>query len=69
MKPGWVRLSLHPTMTEAELRYIIDAIEQVAENAAEWGKEYIYNNHTNEFHHIYHEEANFAESMKWFAID
>jgi len=26
-KPGWVRLSLHPTMTTAELDYIADAIE------------------------------------------
>jgi selenocysteine lyase/cysteine desulfurase len=29
-KPGWVRLSLHPTMTDAELDYILDAIESVA---------------------------------------
>lgn len=26
-KPGWVRLSLHPTMTTAELNYIANAIE------------------------------------------
>ena len=26
-KPGWVRLSLHPTMTDTELDYILDAIE------------------------------------------
>jgi selenocysteine lyase/cysteine desulfurase len=26
-KPGWVRLSLHPTMTDAELDYILGAIE------------------------------------------
>ncbi|HLP61028.1 MAG TPA: aminotransferase class V-fold PLP-dependent enzyme, partial [Candidatus Deferrimicrobium sp.] len=28
-KPGWVRLSLHPTMTDGELVYIMDAIEQI----------------------------------------
>jgi len=26
-KPGWVRLSLHPTMTDTEIDYIADAIE------------------------------------------
>ncbi len=29
-KPGWVRLSLHPTMTDAEIDYIADAVERVA---------------------------------------
>ena len=32
-KPGWVRLSLHPTMTDTELDYILDAIESVATSA------------------------------------
>ena len=57
MKPGWVRLSLHPTMTDDELLFITDAIAQVAENAEEWGKDYYYNQHTNEFHHSgYHRQ-------------
>jgi selenocysteine lyase/cysteine desulfurase len=29
-KPGWVRLSLHPTMTDEEIGYIADAVEMVA---------------------------------------
>ena len=29
-KPGWVRLSLHPTMTDAEIDYIAAAIEKTA---------------------------------------
>ena len=28
-KPGWVRLSLHPTMTDDEIDYIADAVEKV----------------------------------------
>jgi len=31
MKPGWVRLSLHPTMTNDELKFILDAIRQTVE--------------------------------------
>lgn len=29
-KPGWVRLSIHPTMTDIEAYYILDAIQKVA---------------------------------------
>ena len=29
-KPGWVRLSVHPTMTDEEVGYIADAVEEVA---------------------------------------
>lgn len=39
-KPGWVRISLHPTSTDAEARFIVDAVRQVVENAAAWSKDY-----------------------------
>jgi selenocysteine lyase/cysteine desulfurase len=48
-KPGWVRLSLHPTMSNETLDYIIDAINQVAAHHADWGKDYTYNLQSNEF--------------------
>mgnify|MGYP000858748238 CR=1 FL=1 len=50
-KPGWVRLSLHPTMTDDELLFILDSIEETVQNAAEWEKEYNYSKTTNEFTH------------------
>jgi selenocysteine lyase/cysteine desulfurase len=34
VKPGWVRLSLHPTMTNPEIDFIADAVAEVAE----WAK-------------------------------
>ena len=52
MKPGWIRLSLHPTMADDELLEIIGAINQTVENIEEWEKDYCYDKHTNEFHHI-----------------
>ena len=51
MKPGWVRLSLHPVMTNEEALFISDAIKQLAENHNEWSKDYSYNGKTNEFEH------------------
>lgn len=39
-KPGWIRVSLHPTMTNEEVEYIGDAIQALAANFVEWGKGY-----------------------------
>lgn len=50
-KPGWVRLSLHPTMSDDELNYILDAIEDLVGNAAEYQRDYTYSAATNEWHH------------------
>ncbi len=48
-KPGWVRLSIHPTMTDAEIEYILDAVEITAERYEEWGKAYVYDPASNEY--------------------
>jgi selenocysteine lyase/cysteine desulfurase len=48
-KPGWVRLSLHPTMTDAEIDYIADAVESTVEQYNEWAKDYEYDPAGNEY--------------------
>lgn len=66
-KPGWVRLSIHPTMTDLELITICDAIVETVENVNTWKQEYRYCNHSNEF---YHKE--FKDTHKhmdgWFSL-
>ncbi len=39
-KPGWVRVSLHPTTTDAEALYIADSIAEIVQNIREWEKDY-----------------------------
>jgi selenocysteine lyase/cysteine desulfurase len=68
MKPGWIRLSLHPTMTDDELLYITDAIRQTVENAEEWQKDYCYDRHTNEFNHCKYPEKNNSDYSYWFKL-
>ena len=68
MKPGWVRLSLHPTMTNDELLFILDAIKQTIENAEKWKKDYRYDKHTNEFHHYKFPEKNNDDFNHWFSL-
>ena len=48
-KPGWVRLSVHPTMTDDEMHLIMDAIGQIAANHTEWAMDYRYCPASNEF--------------------
>jgi len=48
-KPGWIRLSIHPTMTNSEIHVIMDAIEITAANFQEWQKDYTYHPASNEY--------------------
>jgi selenocysteine lyase/cysteine desulfurase len=48
-KPGWIRMSLHPTSSDDEIWYILDAIKQLAENHQEWAKDYVHIARQNTF--------------------
>ncbi|MCH8170273.1 MAG: aminotransferase class V-fold PLP-dependent enzyme [Bacteroidetes bacterium] len=65
-KPGWVRMSLHPTMTNDEMYFIIDSIKAIVENIKEWEKDFNYSNKTNEYHHVKSENIPVED---WFNID
>ena len=51
MKPGFVRVSLHPTLSNKELHYIISAIKEIVTNMDSWRSQYNYIQHKNEFEH------------------
>jgi selenocysteine lyase/cysteine desulfurase len=46
-KPGWVRISLHPTMSNEEVYKIIAAIKKILLNYKEWSKDYQYQQNRN----------------------
>nr|WP_315146149.1 aminotransferase class V-fold PLP-dependent enzyme [uncultured Flavobacterium sp.] len=66
-KPGWIRMSIHPTTTSAEIEYVCNAIKSLAENHKEWALEYRYDSETNEF--IHQQATSFENTLveKWFA--
>lgn len=68
MKPGWIRLSLHPTMTNDELLYITEAIKMTIEKADDWRKDYCYDSHTNEFSHCKLSGHNGFPYSEWFKL-
>ncbi len=67
-KPGWIRLSLHPTMTDKELNYIADAIEQISANSNKWAKDYVYSNKSNEFRHKNAISDEVEKVVEWFKL-
>jgi len=67
-KPGWVRLSLHPIMSNEELIYICDAIEKVAVNYKKWKKDYEYNSVSNEFENPKIKDNIEKEVKEWFKL-
>lgn len=48
-KPGWIRMSIHPTMTDEEVDYLLEGLTELCKNHEEWAKEYEYHVETNEF--------------------
>ena len=50
-RPGWIRMSIHPTITNKEVLYVCESIKQVAKNHKEWEADYEYNAGKNEFVH------------------
>ncbi len=58
IKPGWIRMSIHPTMTDIEITDIMDAIELMSLNFNEWSKDYEYNQDQNMFVHRTNEVNN-----------
>ena len=68
-KPGWVRLSLHPTMTDRELDYILAALQEIERKYDVWAKDYLYISRTNEFRH-YKAPRDYADFVKdWFRLE
>lgn len=51
-KPGWIRISFHPTMLPEEILFITNAISEIAGNIHFWEKDYVYDPRKNEFFHV-----------------
>ncbi|GAL79913.1 cysteine desulfurase [Algibacter lectus] len=65
-RPGWIRMSIHPTLTNAEVTFICDAIDQVSKNHEAWSKDYEYNAFKNEFIHKGNPNTEKAIIENWF---
>ena len=70
LKPGWIRLSLHPTMLNKEVMYVMNSISALAQNFKEWSKDYKYVSKRNEFEFIAENLSckNKMRAENWFEL-
>ena len=68
-KPGWIRMSVHPTTTCEEIDFVCNSIKSLAENHQEWIADYDYDRHTNEFiHKSFSTESRKQTINSWFKL-
>ncbi len=67
-KPGWVRWSLHPTTTDAEVEGMISGLKDIVENIHIYKEDYVHVKRSNIFQHKNQEQCcNFMED--WFRVE
>ena len=69
-KPGWIRMSIHPTTTNQEITFICDSLKALAQNHATWAKCYQYDGKTNEFIHesLIDQKVDNSQIEAWFTL-
>jgi selenocysteine lyase/cysteine desulfurase len=68
-KPGWIRMSLHPIMSDDELDYILAAIKDLCLFHKDWEKDYEYSGLTNEWEYVNKDDSNHQRVDKWFDLE
>ncbi len=48
-KPGWLRISMHPIMTDEDIQHIVSGIAELVAHYEDWRQDYCYDSHSNEF--------------------
>lgn len=67
-KPGWIRLSIHPAMSNEEIFYIMHAIEWTANHFRDRINDYIYDGKTNEYVFKGPKREDPSGVKKWFDV-
>jgi hypothetical protein len=64
IKPGWVRVNIHYTLSQEDIDFLLQAIKFVARSGHLFLKQYTFNMRTAEWNHI-----GFQEKTQKFSID
>jgi selenocysteine lyase/cysteine desulfurase len=65
-KPGWVRASFHPSMTNDEVEFICEAIKQVSESGLIWAEDYL--KLREGYQHMLKEKRERIAVSQWFEM-
>ena len=67
-KPGWVRVSFHPAMSDAEVGAVCDAIVDVATHGETWAADYRHLPRLNDYEHLGGAAEIAPLVAGWFAV-
>ena len=69
-KPGWIRMSIHPTTTNKEMNFVCESLKALAQNHKEWAKNYQYDGKNNEFIHesLINKKTDNSQLESWFTL-
>jgi selenocysteine lyase/cysteine desulfurase len=67
-KPGWIRMSIHPTTTNAEIEYVCKSVKALAQHYKSWSEDYSYNRINNEWVHANAKPIAEAMVTEWFKL-
>ncbi|WP_462410447.1 aminotransferase class V-fold PLP-dependent enzyme [Neobacillus sp. Marseille-QA0830] len=67
LKPGWIRISFHPTTKTEEIHYVFDCVEDVIDHIKDYKEEYYYCPESNEFKHKKELKMN-LQIHEWFEL-
>jgi selenocysteine lyase/cysteine desulfurase len=70
-KPGWVRWSLHPTISNEEVHTFLKAVKEIVSEVKILEKDYVYLRRVNEFSHKDDIDSSRDEAVlkDWFTLD
>jgi len=66
LKPGWIRMSFHPTTTTEEVLFVCNSIKELAAHHEAWKVDYQYDKKSNEFVHLKSQSLEKEIVSKWF---
>ncbi len=67
-KPGWVRLSFHPSTTMADIDHAVGAVAEIVKHIDQWSKDYRYSSTTNEYAHRDGDAETSRRAKSWFDL-
>ncbi|MGM5470231.1 aminotransferase class V-fold PLP-dependent enzyme [Flavobacteriaceae bacterium LMO-SS05] len=67
-KPGWIRISIHPTTTDEDMAVICESLKALAKHHKTWALDYEYVPSTNEFVHKNDTASGEVSMQNWFEL-
>ena len=64
-KPGWVRFSLHPIMTNEEIMIFVRAIKEISIHIEVWKNDYVYDSTSNDYFYVHHIRQDMAPLFRF----